>query len=334
MRFQHFVITRFSHRIDRSGPDAEFLDRIRPSREGEYDPLDPAKLDQRLRLFEVICAPGVAAQTCKNFTWVLVIDRQLPPEYRERVAALANRHPHTVLHEYDPTSSTRGTKWLKPYITEPAPDHLLTTLLDDDDGLPRRFAEELQRWVTERGDDAAPIEFFGATDAVEWDLAVERRAPRGYWADWHRDEVPVPSCGVSMLARYPDYPLAITGVHHGATNKLLDWSYSFGDYKRFTRLRALIEELADAAGDRLQDYDPRDTFHDTVERIGRPLMANHGDNGQGFRLYEKKNRIPVTGPEYWRVLPSGKVMATLPPAGADSAISDIFLSISGALRRL
>lgn len=302
MRFQHFVITRFSHRVDPSSPDADFVIQVRPTSSGEFDPLDPVKLELRMRLFSIICAPCVAAQTSKDFTWVIVIDRELQPHFRERLAAVANQHPRTIIHEYDPAETIGSTDWLQPYITEPAPDYLLTTNLDDDDGLPRRFVEELQRWTQERGDDASPLEFFGATDAWEWDLAVGRSAPLGHRAAWHRGRAPVTSCGVSLLARYPDYPVNMMGVHHWTTRKLLDWSFAgeagdVFDPVRFQRQRQVIERLGERAGDSLRDYDPANTFHDTAERVGRPLIANHGGNAEAFRLYERKKRTRVTGPE-------------------------------------
>ena len=76
MTLTHFVITRFCLRDPRQR-------RRRP-----MDPLAPRNVDLHLRLLETTCLPGLRAQTNRSFTWVLLIDRALGSEARQRLRAM------------------------------------------------------------------------------------------------------------------------------------------------------------------------------------------------------------------------------------------------------
>lgn len=277
--------------------DSRFIGRTLPPLLGEFDPLEARHLRSRFRTFEIACLPGVLAQTNKDFTWVLAVDRALAPEWHGRLASLTQDHPRTIIHEYDPLQPLGEVDWLAPYLDTPAPNYLLTTNLDDDDALPPRFVQEIQSWVMEREDRLAPVEIFGATDLVQWDLEVTKTAPLGYEAEWHRD-VAVTSTGFSLLARYPDYPLTVMALGHPVAPRLLDWSDVPGpEFIGIHRERELLKQAAAKVGDSLSAYDVTETFHDTVPRIGRPLITNHTDNAQATRLHERKERHAVKGAE-------------------------------------
>lgn len=294
-RFQHFVITRFSIRPTMASTDRHELNRTM-SRFRGLDPLTPRSLEHRFRLFEVACLPAVLAQTDQDFTWVIVVDRDLPAAPRARLEALIADRPRTVIHTYDPSRPLGGLAWLVPYVEVPAPDYLLTTNLDDDDALPRGFAAAVHTLIEERGDQLAPVQTFGATDLWEWDLEVSDEAPLGQRAPWHREIIPVVSVGFSLLARYPAYELTVMRVAHNTARTILDWS-KHADDERIQATRAVLQAGAARAGDSLGDFGADEVFSDWVPLGGMPTMTNHQINVQGARLYEAKERTPVTGPE-------------------------------------
>jgi hypothetical protein len=290
---EHFVITRFSIRRP-AAPHAWSVGIGRSGR--DRDPLEPEALEARFRVFEVACLPGVLAQTSQDFTWVLAIDRDMPIEARARLRALVSTRPRTVIHEYDPASPLTGIAWLLPYLEDPRPDYLMTSNLDDDDSLPTRWVESLQGLITDRGDQLAPLEIFGARSLWEWDLDVTRRAPLGYRAPWHRGGIPVVSVGFTLLARYPTYDLTVMRLGHASARLILDWAVEDVP-DRIQVVRSEVKEAALAAGDSLIEIDASETFHDWVPIAGKPTMTNHGMNLQLTRLYEPKERMPVTGAE-------------------------------------
>lgn len=296
MRLQHFLITRFSIRAgERERIQNPNLRSVAPLR-GAYDALEPARLEFRLNLFEITCAPSVMAQTSDNFTWVIAVDPSLARPFRDRLRAQTSQHPRVILHDYDPDQPLAEVEWLKPYLDQPAPESLLTSNLDDDDALPQRFIEELQRLVVSQDEPSSPVQLFGATNTLQWDLDVSRRAPLGYRGEWHRDRVPVSSCGFSLLAPFPQYPLTVMRLGHPSAHVLLDWHVPLGG-ELAGENRELIEQYAARAGDDLHQFGPERTFHDYGPVTGLPVQVNHTDNAQGYRLYERKQRTAVVGPE-------------------------------------
>lgn len=295
-RVQHFVITRFSIRPTMTSTDRHELSRGMSRLRGGLDPLARGALEHRFRIFEVACLPAVLAQTDQDFTWVIVVDRDLPEAQRERLEALTASRPRTVIHTYDPLRPLGDIAWLTPYVECPQPDYLLSTNLDDDDALPRRFAETIHTLIAERGNQIAPVETFGAAKPLEWDLEVTNDAPLGYRAPWHRDTIPVVSVGFSLLARYPAYELTVMRIPHNTARTILDWTRPAGN-ERIEEIRTVLANGAAQAGDALDDFEASETFSDWVPRAGSPTMTNHQINIQGDRLFESKKRVPVVGPE-------------------------------------
>ncbi len=73
--YRHIILTRFNLQYD---PDSTLH-------------IQPAWLDNRLALFERYCLPSVIQQTCKDFTWLILADRQTPDTQRQRLLSYENR---------------------------------------------------------------------------------------------------------------------------------------------------------------------------------------------------------------------------------------------------
>jgi hypothetical protein len=115
--------------------------------------LDVTYLSHRLDLFERYCCPAIAAQTCRDFVWLVCFDQQTPVAIRDRLAQLAEAEPLLQLR-FLPTVTDKKALWsdlVQAEIDAAAlrPSHVITTNLDNDDGLHREFIERIQRAYSE-----------------------------------------------------------------------------------------------------------------------------------------------------------------------------------------
>ncbi|QFZ18015.1 glycosyltransferase [Saccharothrix syringae] len=97
-------------------------------------------LVERVGLFERYCLPSVAAQTSANFRWLIYFDPESPGWLKDRIASHGDA--------YTPVFRTRVSREeLLEDITKLFPtrgDGLITTNLDNDDGLATDFVARLQ----------------------------------------------------------------------------------------------------------------------------------------------------------------------------------------------
>jgi hypothetical protein len=131
MKFRHAIITRFNVRY-----------REMVHRRYESKALDAGWLVERFELFERYCLPTVAAQTCQDFVWFIYFDSATPQAFVERAQRARTGRDNIRLvfcDVYDQELLERGLK----KELAPAPQWLLTTRLDNDDGLRRDFVQRL-----------------------------------------------------------------------------------------------------------------------------------------------------------------------------------------------
>jgi hypothetical protein len=126
-QIEHFVLTRFN--LPTKGKEA----RLR-SRSGW--------LEHRFELFETFCLPSCISQTDPTFKWLVFCDIDTPKKYADRICGYAKSSqliPAFVnIHESD-FVRREIRKHLKPDC-----ESLLTTRLDNDDGLHSRFVERVK----------------------------------------------------------------------------------------------------------------------------------------------------------------------------------------------
>lgn len=123
----HYLVTRFNLRGS-----------LTDSR-----PLDPTWLAGRLDLFEQFCLPTVKRQTEQNFRWLVMFDPETPEFAQARIREYA-KWPNFVPIFLQPGVEGAARKVIQSQLGEP-PDILVTTRLDNDDGLCRTFVEQIQR---------------------------------------------------------------------------------------------------------------------------------------------------------------------------------------------
>jgi hypothetical protein len=285
----HIIITRFSYR----GREA-FTSIGGPTFLRNEDPLDPARLELRFKMFEIACLPSVLGQTDQRFAWIILVDRDLPEHFYRRLVSLVQARQRTFIHVFDPLSSLAELKWLSGHARSNG--YLITTNLDDDDCIPTCFVAQLQHHMTELDRHSAlpPIGIIGAKSALEWDLIPSAAAPLGWKAPWHRSRW-VMSVGLSLYCRVPQFDLCVLGLRHTMADSYLDFS------KPPVNLNArwfqrTVASAAKANNFDLRNWQPAALFHDISPEAGAVLLVNHGGNDQATRLTEKKaGRVPVAG---------------------------------------
>jgi hypothetical protein len=153
--FSHFILTVFNVRVDYGGKK----------------PPDRAWLDHRFHLFETFCYPSVHAQTCQDFTWLVLFDAATPPEYRRRIEKCQEWDRFTPVFVDEVMSIEAFARMRDRLIGDRAgtPTTLITTQLDNDDALHRRYIENIRREVRED-----TFEFINATNGFLLDYERNR----------------------------------------------------------------------------------------------------------------------------------------------------------------
>ena len=133
--------------------------------EWNVDMIDMDWLTERQKLFESITLPCVLSQTEEDFEWILVSDTRTPDEFKK----VLDSYPATVFyydwHNHDwesPEFNGHGTKGgvmqrsidleyiskpLREFIGEQGTDYVITSRLDNDDGISTDHIANIQRYA-------------------------------------------------------------------------------------------------------------------------------------------------------------------------------------------
>lgn len=129
----HFIITRFN---------------LRPKQPSTGKQLDVQWLTERFDLFDRFCYPTVKGQTEQDFRWLVLFDEDTPEPIRSRIRA-RQAWPNFVPIFLPPGVEQVGRKVVADQLAEhwagTTPDLLITTRLDNDDGMCRTYIEEIRR---------------------------------------------------------------------------------------------------------------------------------------------------------------------------------------------
>src|SRR5262249_55983457 len=118
MKFQHLVLTRYTLK--------------RPP--WSYDAFTPEWLEERIRLFETYCVPGLARQTSDNFSWLVLCDEATDPHHIERPLENVERVPQLRVG-LPSLERGHGAREVPAPRVEEDWALLITTRLDSDDFL-------------------------------------------------------------------------------------------------------------------------------------------------------------------------------------------------------
>ena len=140
----HVLITRFN--LPSTGAESHIRRR-------------PGWLEDRAALFESICAPSVAAQTGAEVSWIVYFDPDSPAWLVDRLAPLTQTGLFRPLYRREVPRRDLITDLAE--VTGRRAPILITTNLDNDDGLATDFAQRIQSAQT-----AAPSTAIYARDGL------------------------------------------------------------------------------------------------------------------------------------------------------------------------
>lgn len=268
----HFLITRFN--LPTPGPES-----LVRAREGW--------LRERAGLFETYCLPSVAAQSSSRFRWLVYFDPESPAWLRERIREWSADGLFTPVYR----TAVDGADLLadlRSLVPLPSPE-LMTTNLDNDDGVATDFVERLQHAAARvRGRTALYLPnglilagpgLFARRDRTNAFCSVAEPWPDAVtcWADWHT------MLGRSMPVREVEGPPGWLQVVHGGnvSNRVRGHRVSpAGHLQRFPGLLAGAQPPT--AAQRV-----RDTLVETPRRT----------LGSGLRTAAKTVLLRVAGKE-------------------------------------
>lgn len=122
MNFDHLILTPFN------------LDFAKWKKQAY---LDDEWMAHRMDIFKTVTYPSIAAQTCLNFTWIVVCDADTPSKWRSEI--------NTYLPLAQVFYAKYNTKMWERLIQHcRSTKHILTTRFDNDDALHETFIEVVQ----------------------------------------------------------------------------------------------------------------------------------------------------------------------------------------------
>ena len=145
---KHLIITRFCIR---------FMDRASSvagkSRSMVIDPLEESNVQFRHFILRTVTYESILNQTSTNFDWIILVEPDLKADVLDDLKNMTGSYPNMHVHELSETDDLGRHDWLEEYIPM-GTEYLLTTHLDDDDGL-----GEILKFVVDRSliDNISPI---------------------------------------------------------------------------------------------------------------------------------------------------------------------------------
>ncbi|WP_115461795.1 glycosyltransferase [Winogradskyella aurantiaca] len=130
--FKHFLITRFNLRKE----DWISNKHNKPILTDEWHV-------NRFELFKTYCFPSVAAQTNKNFDWIVYFDTTTKDEFRTIISELEKELPNFKPFYID--GMTHFIPSIRAHMKNVEEDFIITTGIDNDDCISMNFIDEIQQ---------------------------------------------------------------------------------------------------------------------------------------------------------------------------------------------
>lgn len=137
MNFNHILITRFNLQLENNSDQG----------------IDKEWLEHRCQLFETYCLPSVQAQTCQDFTWLLLLDKRTPLNYQHRITHYSELYSNircVWLGFYEDVNKCYlqlGSQYKQNGMA------LLSSRLDNDDSLFPSYIERVQQFASSKSED-------------------------------------------------------------------------------------------------------------------------------------------------------------------------------------
>ncbi len=284
---QHILFTRFSYRGNN-------LDM----KKGQ-DPLDEKNLNHRFSLFEIACLPSIINQKNQDFTWIIIVDPELPAKYRTRLQKLISPKKESYLVDFRPEMRINKINWLKPWIKSDT-EYIVNTVLDDDDLLFNDFTRYISDYLAQK-QHLEPITFFACANELSWDFYSTEHSPFGCLKSKKKHNFP-PGAGLAVCCKYPEINFSIMSFEHTVFDYLSNDSKGFQDLPQIkkTRIAYLRKMIADEIDKSNLNWEGRLTdknFHYITSENTQVITTNHFDNIQFTRIFTYPERRKPVNPE-------------------------------------
>ncbi|MDR0605815.1 MAG: putative rhamnosyl transferase [Bacteroidales bacterium] len=171
--YSHFLLTRFNLKLwqqDKNGKKTH----------------SDTWLAERFRLFETYCLPAIAAQTCKNFRWIVLFDSDTPYIYKRKIDLYKTKCEQFIPLFLRKEEASGYTTFLNEQIRQLVVDDskcIITTRLDNDDAVNVNYIAEIQRII---GNQNVKNEFclsfsWGLQYFEKWSFAVRIKFPNNHF---------------------------------------------------------------------------------------------------------------------------------------------------------
>jgi hypothetical protein len=143
--FKHFLLTRFNLKYD-GIPGLEIYGL--PENKEEW-------LDKRFSLFEKYCLPSITNQTCENFIWLVMFDKDTPNYYRHKIKRYETLHKNLksiYLSRGDTYTIINELNKAIPFYLGNNDKYVITSRIDNDDAFHQDMVLEVQKLFNKQED--------------------------------------------------------------------------------------------------------------------------------------------------------------------------------------
>lgn len=169
MSIQHFILTRFNLALwphDKLGNENGTTEW----------------LEHRCAVFERYCLASVAAQTSKDFEWILLVNSETPEAYREKIESYKAICPQINVVYVKPENNRRFAAVFRHVVQKKASaDRIITTYLDNDDCLGKNFVTDVQARLADLADNTFLYYKDGHQFFTEFGLMLKISYPRNHF---------------------------------------------------------------------------------------------------------------------------------------------------------
>jgi len=145
--YKHYLVTRFN--IKKNNWREKVAEKSSWSR----------WMYKRVKMFEKYCLPSVLNQTTKNFKWIICIDTDTTNKYTKYFDELD--HKYEIVNILEVPNISKLTDVLKSEIKSSVKNeykYIVTTRLDNDDCIDRRYMGKIQDEVEKKNTDILSME--------------------------------------------------------------------------------------------------------------------------------------------------------------------------------
>lgn len=262
---EHFIITRYSIKKDDS------------FRYESDDLFSDNRLNNRFDIFKTITFPSVINQTNKDFKWIILVDQNLPVKHLKKLQKLTSSFNFIYLITYNPELDFNKLKFIEDEIGEISSKYVITTRLDDDDGLNINFVSQAQKDAEINANE--DILFLTYPKGLHWQPSQESEIGEFALSSYYSNAL-----GLSLVTIKEKYPITVYGWNH---TKIINTLVDTQVYKQ-----GELHDLSVKCGDKMELWNANEKIKIIISDDYMYFRAIHLTNDSAhftsLKYFEKK----------------------------------------------